>query len=217
MTHLEKFVRVLSQVLAVVSAAAIVAMVIAVAADVVARNATGASLPGMIEIAESSLVISVFFGLAWAGVKGEHVAVTLLADRFGPRLSQITSVFVWIIASGYLAWLLLATTLRAIDSTAMQEERFGLVRWPLYPLRWVIVAGLAAMLLVALVNLARSLTGKAALGPNSELEAVLAQGKEAAVAVSGAAASAGPAAPAEPAEEPADSTAADATRGEQKP
>lgn len=202
MTGVEKFVRFLSRALAVVSAFAIVLMVLAVVADVAVRNTTGASLRGMIEIAETSLVVSVFFGLAWAGIKGEHVAVTLVVDRFGPTLTRVTNIFVWTVSSGFLIWLLYATTLRAIDSTGMQEQRFGLVRWPLYPMRWVIVAGVAALLLVTLLNLARSIAGKTALGPNSELEAVLAQGKEAAVAVSGAAA-------------PAEPIPADATQGKQ--
>lgn len=182
MTLLEKSVRILSRVLAVLSAASIVAMVLAVATDVVVRNATGASLRGMVEIAETSLVISVFFGLAWAGVKGEHVSVTLLVDRFNAAWTRITQIFVWTLSSGFLVWLLYATTMRAIDSTSMQEQRFGLVRWPLYPLRWVIVIGVAALLLVTLLNLLRTIAGKSALGPDSELEAVLAQNEEPAAA-----------------------------------
>lgn len=170
---IEQLVRGLSRVFAVLSAASIVVMVVAIATDVIIRNSTGASFPGMIEIAETSLVISVFFGLAWAGVNGEHVAVTLLTDRFNDTWTRIVNVFVWALSTLFIAWLLYATTLRAIDSTQMREERFGLVRWPMYPMRWVVVAGLAALLLVALVNLIRSLTSKAPMGLANEVDAVL--------------------------------------------
>src|SRR5699024_12725445 len=100
-----KLIRVLARVLAVLSAVAIVAMVMAIAIDVFVRNITGASLPGMIEIAETSMVTAVAFGLAWAGVNGEHVAVTLLTVRFNATWSQIINVFVWSLATFYTSWL----------------------------------------------------------------------------------------------------------------
>jgi TRAP-type C4-dicarboxylate transport system permease small subunit len=175
MYHLERLVRLASRSMAVIAAIAIVLMVLAVATDVVVRNTTGASLPGMVEIAESGLVVSVFFGLAWAGVRGEHVAVTLVVDRFNEFWTRATHVMVWAVSSSFLAWMLYAATLRAIDSTGMREHRFGLVRWPLYPLRWVIAVGLFALLLVCLLNLVRCIAGRGQLGPNNELEAVLAE------------------------------------------
>lgn len=172
---MEKFVRALSALFAVLSAAAIVVMVVAIAADVIVRNSTGASLPGMVEVAETSLVVSVFFGLAWAGVQGEHVAVTLVTDRFNPSWQRVTNIFVWAVSSAFVAWLLYASTARAIDSTRMLEERFGIVRWPMYPMRWVLAIGFAVLLLVTLTNLARTLTGRTPMGRTSELGAVIEQ------------------------------------------
>lgn len=148
-------------------------MVLSIATDVVIRNSTGATLPGMLELAESSLVVSVFFGLAFAGVKGEHVAVTLLTDRLNKAWSNIVNIFVWSLSSAFLLWAVYATTLQAIDSTRIREERFGLVRWPTYPLRWLVVIGLVALLLVALCNLARSIRGRLPMGANNEIEAAL--------------------------------------------
>lgn len=178
MSYPEGLIRGLSRLLAILAAAAIVAMVLAIAADVIVRNATGASLPGMIEVAETSLVVSVFFGLAWAGVNGEHVAVTLLTDRFNRRWTRVVHIFVWALASAFVAWLLYASILRAIDSTQMLEERFGIVRWPMYPMRWVVVVGLIALLLVALLNLVRSVAGRGPMGPADEVAAALAQDHE---------------------------------------
>src|SRR5699024_3706799 len=99
---------------------------IAIAIDVFVRNITGASLPGMIEIAETSMVTAVAFGLAWAGVNGEHVAVTLLTDRFNATWAKIINVFVWALASFYTAWLSYANILNSIQSTKAGEIRFGL-------------------------------------------------------------------------------------------
>lgn len=170
---METFVRRVSAFLAVISALAIVAMMVAIAADVFVRNFSGASLPGMIEIAETSLVIAVLFGLAWAGVQGEHVAVTLLTDRLSPRLNKIVGIFVWSLTTVFMGWLFYANLMRAISSTAMLEERFGILRWPIYPMRWIIVIGFFALLLVAIVNLMRSLRGEPAMGRASEADAAI--------------------------------------------
>jgi len=171
---MEKLIRGMARTLAVLSAASIVVMVIAISIDVFVRNATGGSLAGMIEIAETAMVTSVAFGLAWAGVNGEHVAVTLLTDRFGPRLTRAVHIFVWILTAFYTAWLSYANILHSIDATQLGEVRFGLVQWPMYPMRWVLTLGFISLFLVALVNIYRSIRGVGPMGFADELEAALA-------------------------------------------
>lgn len=143
--------------MAILSALSLVVLMIAVTLDVTIRFTTGASLPGMVEVAESSLVVAVFFGIAWAGLHNDHVAVTLVTDHLGPRANRWISVAVWSLSALFLGWMTYATTLRAMNSTASLEERFGLVRWPMYPFRWVVAAGVAAFLLVALLNIWKAL------------------------------------------------------------
>ena len=170
---MEKLIRGIARTLAVLSAAAIVVMVIAITIDVFVRNTTGASLGGMIEIAETAMVTAVAFGLAWAGVNGEHVAVTLVTDRFGPTLAKITNIFVWTITVVYTGWLSYANILRSIDSWGSKETRFGLVQWPMYPMRWVLTIGIISLCIVALVNLIRTLGGHEPMGFADEVEAAL--------------------------------------------
>ena len=172
---MEKLIRGIARLLAVLSAVAIVVMVIAIAIDVFVRNATGASLPGMIEIAETSMVTAVAFGLAWAGVNGEHVAVTLLTDRFSTKWAKITNIFVWALVAFYTAWLSYANILNSVQATQAGEIRFGLVQWPMYPMRWILTLGIISLLLVALVNLYRCVTHQEPMGFSDELEAVLAE------------------------------------------
>lgn len=171
---MEKLIRGIARLLAVLSAVAIVVMVIAIAVDVFVRNATGASLPGMIEIAETAMVTAVAFGLAWAGVNGEHVAVTLLTDRFNATWTKVIDIFVWTLVAFYTAWLSWSNILHSIQSTEAGEIRFGLVQWPMYPMRWVLTLGFISLLLVSLLNLYRSLTNKGPMGYSDEVEAALA-------------------------------------------
>lgn len=156
-----------SRVLAILSALSIVVLMLAIAADVTVRFISKASLPGMLEVAETSLVVAVFFGIAWAGVQGEHVAVTLVTDRLSARANALINVGVWGMSSLFLGWMFYATSTKALDATVNLEERFGLVRWPLYPARWVIALGIAAFLLVAVLNFVRALRGRPVLGEDS--------------------------------------------------
>src|SRR5699024_433200 len=161
---MEKLIRGMARLLAVLSAVAIVVMVIAIAVDVFVRNATGASLPGMIDIAVNSMVTAVAFGLAWAGVNGEDVPVTLLTDRFNPTCARATNILILPLVALYTAWLSYANILNSVQATQAGEIRFGLVQWPMYPMRWILTLGFIPLLLVALANLYRCLTHKEPMG-----------------------------------------------------
>ncbi|GAA2171959.1 hypothetical protein GCM10009846_07990 [Agrococcus versicolor] len=156
----DRGVRTIAGVLAVLAALAIVVLMLAICADVVVRTATGASLPGMVELAESSLVVAVYLAIAWGLVRGEHVVVTLLTDRLGHRASHVLAIVAGIVVVVLLAWATVATFERAAEATRVGEERFGLVRWPLWPLRWAIVVGFAVTLVVALVQLVDAVRGR---------------------------------------------------------
>lgn len=51
--------------------------------------------------------------------------------------------------------------------------RTGLVNWPIWPSRWVIVVGLVAMLIVAVLNTVRLVLGKEVLGVDEQMPDVV--------------------------------------------
>ncbi|SDH86836.1 TRAP transporter small permease [Agrococcus jejuensis] len=156
----DRVVRRIASALAVLAALAIVVLMLAICADVAVRTATGASLPGMVELAESSLVVAVYLAIAWGLVRGEHVVVTLLTDRLGHRANHVLAIIAGVAVVVLLAWATVATAERAAEATRVGEERFGLVRWPLWPLRWAIVVGFGVTLVVALVQLVDAVRGR---------------------------------------------------------
>ncbi|MFD1718392.1 TRAP transporter small permease subunit [Georgenia deserti] len=160
MDRFERLVVGLGRVMGVIGALAIVVLMLAIVIDVTARYLTNASVPAMLEISESALVVAIFFGLAWAGASGAHVSVTLVSDRLPRRTNAVLQVVVWGLATALSAWLLYAGFIRALDATSRGESRMGLIQFPLWPLRWAIVAGFTAFLLVCLANLIRSLRGR---------------------------------------------------------
>jgi TRAP-type C4-dicarboxylate transport system permease small subunit len=157
----------LARVLAILAAVAIVVVMLSTALNVVVRFTTSTTLPGTLELAQSCLVIAVFFGLAWAGVTGDHVAVRLLSDRLGRGANRVLDVVVWALATVFTAWITYASFERAIDATDRGETAFGLIEWPGWPWRWFLLAGLAAFLLITVANLVRAVAGRIPFGEDA--------------------------------------------------
>lgn len=156
----ERLVLLAARVSAVLSALAVVTIMVAIALQVLVRAVWGFTLPGMLEIAQSCLVIAVSFGLAWAAVTGEHVAVTLVTDRLSLRVNRILDVVVWSVSTLFVGWLLVAGTLRALEATERGEQGFGIITWYEWPWRWFIAVGFLVLLAVCVMNLVRSVTGR---------------------------------------------------------
>lgn len=164
----DTYLRRQSAVLGVFAAGALVVLMLATVIDVIVRFIARASVPGMLEVAESALVTSVFLGLAWTSMQGGHVAVSIVTDRLTPALARAVSVVIWFLTAGLLAWMTFASVTRALQATSRNETRFGLVQWPVWPLRWVIAIGLGLWLVVAIANVVRTIRGRTAYGDEAE-------------------------------------------------
>jgi TRAP-type C4-dicarboxylate transport system permease small subunit len=142
-----------TRVLAFVSVASIAFMMLATSADVGRRQFFGSSVRGVIELSEIMMVVIVFFGLGYAESREAHVSMTLVIRRLPARVAAAVKALALVLAIAVIGWMLVATFDRAIDSFVSGEQRFGIVRLPVWPARWAIVVGLAAFLLEMLVRL----------------------------------------------------------------
>lgn len=143
-----------TRTLSFVSVASIAFMMVATSADVGRRQLFGSSVRGVIELSEIMMVVIVFFGLGYAESQNAHVSMTLFIRRLPDRVAAAVKAAALVLAILVIGWMLVATFDRAIDSFASGEQRFGIVRLPVWPARWAIVIGLAAFLLEMLVRLA---------------------------------------------------------------
>lgn len=149
---------------------ATVAMMVATTLDVLSRNFVGRSVPGLLELTETLLVVTVFLGLSYAGATNAHVSVDLLTSRFPKRLARQVTGAMWVLGAAMTVWFIMATAQRASASLRMGEISTGLVDWPLWPARWVVVIGFAAFLLIALVNGFLGLRGEPLLGEDDDAD-----------------------------------------------
>lgn len=148
----------IAMILSVIAALSTIALMASVIADVISRRSGNGSLPGMMELSESLLVIMTFLGMAQAERVSAHVRTTLLTDRL-PGVARI-----WLLAGAYViyfvivAWWTYASILRAIESTQKAEYRTGILEFPVYPARIVLAVGMVALAFLVLVRLIEVVT-----------------------------------------------------------
>ncbi|MDO5494403.1 MAG: TRAP transporter small permease [bacterium] len=161
---MERIIRSFTSVLGVIATLATVVMMVAISTDVFYRLFYQRSVPGILEISETALVAAVFLGMAYTGSTNSHIQLDLLTERLPAKVRQVVVTIAWALTVVFCAWATYATTLRAMASTQEKEIRMGLVNWPMYPSRWLIAIGFAAMLVVAIWNLVRTLGGREVMG-----------------------------------------------------
>ncbi|WP_146341160.1 TRAP transporter small permease [Nesterenkonia sp. NBAIMH1] len=141
-----------------------IAIMVAVTVDVVSRNVAGRSVPGLLEMSESALVATVFLGLAYTGATNAHVAVDLMTDKLPLPVARRLAGTVWLAVSAMVVWFIYASFERASASTAASEVTHGLMEWPVWPSRWLLVVGFVAFLMISLVNTYLSFRNEPLLG-----------------------------------------------------
>lgn len=132
-------------------------------ADVVGSY-LGHPVPGAYEVTESTMVLVVFGGLAYAQIKRKHIRVELVYLRMPPRgqsMMDIVSDLAALLFFGLLVW---QGWNEAVFSIEIGEATSGIVRFPLWPARILLVFGaglfIAQMTLDLIEDTRRLITGE---------------------------------------------------------
>ncbi|MFV0492666.1 MAG: TRAP transporter small permease subunit [Pseudorhodobacter sp.] len=112
-------------------------------------------LPGAREVTESTMVLIVFGGLAYAQIRRGHIRVELFYMRAGPRIRSCMDIIASASAIAFFALLSWQAINEAMFSWQWGEATSGLIRFPLYPARTLLAFGSVLML----VQLALDLIG----------------------------------------------------------
>ncbi len=108
------------------------------------------AIPDTYDISRLLLAILIFWGMAGAGYRGEHITVDLLWGALGPRVQRALDVFsngVTLFAMAAFAWMMWR---KVVDTRADNVLTFDLGQpvWLYYLVAWLGLA--AAVVLVAL-------------------------------------------------------------------
>ena len=152
----------LSFVMAVVAAVGILTLTAMTVVNVVWRNAMGGEPFDAVGLGEVGTAAIALLGAAHAQREQVHVRVTILVRLFPARAAAATQAAWLAVASLLIGWVSFETALRASDSLATGEARFGEIL--IWPARMAIALSFAVLLLELLLQLCDSI--RAVTGPS---------------------------------------------------
>ena len=101
---------------------------------------------------ESLLTVVVFLSLALTQFRNRHVRVVLLTRRLPVNLQRMAFVTASALGTAFFAWCAYAAWGFAMQSYAMNEQEWGAVRFPLYPVKFIVFAGVLLLAIQFLLN-----------------------------------------------------------------
>jgi TRAP-type transport system small permease protein len=125
--------------------------------SVVLRYGFSWSIPDSFDVGRYLLGIIIFWGIAVASYRGDHIAVSLLWSAFGPRVRRAMDLFAAMLTMFCLivfTWMVAYKVINTRQSNVLTMD-LNLPVWPYYFVAWL---GLALAVALMLVRIARQLT-----------------------------------------------------------
>lgn len=126
-------------------------------ADIVGTQVLLIPVPGPRELTESTMVLIVFGALAYAQIRRAHIRVELLYLKMPPRGRAVMDVITDLAAIAFFGIILSEAISEAQYSYQIKEATTGLIRFPLWPARFTLVAGCSLMILQLCLHLIQDL------------------------------------------------------------
>jgi len=126
-------------------------------ADILGTQVLRIPVPGPRELTESNMVLIVFGALAYAQIRRAHIRVELVYFKMPPRVRAVMDVITDLAAIAFFGLILHQAIGEAQYSLQINEATVGLIRFPLWPARFVLAAGCALMILQLVLHLIEDL------------------------------------------------------------
>ncbi len=153
---MNKFVEKTSQLLDMGARIAVASIMFVTTLNVIMRL-FGSSLRGSVEIVQYLTALGVGMGLALCAFHGGHVAVTFFTDKLPEKLQQVIFLLIDLLVAGFLG--LTTWQLIKYGQEMQQSGEIALTTgMPIYPIVYLVTAGVAAYLLVVINGLSKSLS-----------------------------------------------------------
>ncbi|WP_340260034.1 TRAP transporter small permease subunit [Roseobacter sp. HKCCA0882] len=122
-------------------------------ADVVGTQVLNVPVPGPRELTESTMVLIVFGALTFAQIRRAHIRVEIAYLAVGPRFRAVMDVVTDVAAIIFFSLIAWQGLLEAQYSIKIGEATSGLIRFPLWPARFTLVAGASLIILRLVLDL----------------------------------------------------------------
>lgn len=114
-------------------------------------------MPGSLEVTESTMVLIVFGGLAYAQIRQRHLRVELAYLHAGPKMRSIMDIVASLSGLLFFGLLIWQAWNEVIFSYQIGEATSGLVHFPLLPARIAVVTGAGLFIAQLCLDLMRDI------------------------------------------------------------
>jgi TRAP-type transport system small permease protein len=168
MKYFKNIVGKFGYVVTLISGASILFVMFVDTWDVISTNVLRTAVAGTFEITQSVMVMVVFGGLAYTQSKRGHIRMELLYMNVSRKKQAMMDLFSEIAAVIYFIGMIYTSGVEMVASWKVQEISVGLIQFPIYPVRTILVFGVAVLLLQLVVDIYDDLQiirGKQQVGP----------------------------------------------------
>lgn len=132
-------------------------LVLHIVSNVVSRSSSGVPIPGTLDVSTYIWMPAVtVLAMGYALQRGEHIRVSLITGPASSRTQRVIEVASLTLTIVILAALVFYTFLGALDAQAIGESATGTPWLVIWPMRFVITAGLAGFLLQTIAEIYRA-------------------------------------------------------------
>jgi TRAP-type C4-dicarboxylate transport system permease small subunit len=156
--------------LAGIGGVATAGLMINIVIDVLSRLSLNSQLPGTVDLTQYAWMPTlVSLGLGYALLRSEHLRVDLLTAPTGPRTQRIIEIIGMAFTLAVTAMFIWYGIEKAMHAMDRGERAVGTPWVAVWPFRLVILVGMVGLLLQAIAQLVRAITGRE-ITPNDEDE-----------------------------------------------
>lgn len=162
MTGLTRLTWHLMRLLFLAGSIAVVLMMLHIGADVLSRALLGRPTVGMVETVTNYYMIAVcFLPLAFVQIEGGHLTVDSFTMALPPQVLRVVIVVALIVAAGITGLLTWHSAVAALHKTRTGEYTdLSVVDFPLWPARWLLVAGYGATFVTLCLQIVLGIAGR---------------------------------------------------------
>jgi len=154
---------------ALVAAVSLMLMMLQTVLDIVLTQLLARPIEGNLEvISYYHMVLVVFLPLALVELKHEHIHVDLFISALPRRAQNIIYVIASTLAAVFVGMLFYQTLADAISAWKISEVVMGSIPVPIWPARWALPIGFAALVLALIANAGAALSDLDGYSPNPQ-------------------------------------------------
>ena len=142
-------------------------MMLLLVGDIIGQS-IGRPIQGMAEFSVFVMMIVIYFGLARCEEHREHVGLELVVNALPPKVRVPATILTQLIAVCTVGILLYAVSKNAVSSYQNNESIHGTTELHIWPVKFLMVAGLFFFLVQAILNLTELIKKRGGEGVKSD-------------------------------------------------